>query len=153
MDNSAIKIDGVLLNKLNQFHDQRGAVYHYMKFSSAGFTGFGEVYFSKIFSKVVKGWKLHKNSCQNFCVPYGKLKVVLFDNRSKSATKGLIDEIYLNDSDKYCRLTIPQGIWYAFQSLSDDFTLLTNLINIEHDPSETENLPLDSTEIKYQWIK
>ncbi len=145
-------IDGVRLKKLNQHHDERGAVYHYIKNSSPEFAGFGEVYYSKILSNVVKGWKLHKESIQNFCVPYGILKIVLVDNRKNSKTCGIINEIILNDSDHYCLLTIPPNIWYSFKSLSPDFTLLSNLINIEHNPSEGENLPLNSPKMQYQWM-
>ncbi len=145
-------IDGVKLKKLNQFHDERGAVYHYIKTSSPEFAGFGEVYYSKILSNVIKGWKLHKESVQNFCVPYGILKIVLFDNRKNSKSSGIIDEIILNDSDHYYLLTIPPNIWYSFKSLSPDFTLLSNLINIEHNPSESENIPLNNPKIQYQWM-
>ena len=145
-------IEGVNLRKLNQFHDERGAIYHYIKTSSTEFAGFGEIYYSKIFANVVKGWKLHKESVQNFCVPYGALKIVLVDNRTNSPTYGIINEIILNDSDHYSLLTIPPNIWYSFKSLSPDFTLLSNLINIEHNPSEGENLPLNSPKIQYEWI-
>ena len=151
MDKKTIHIDGVVLHKLNQYHDQRGAVYHCMKSTSLGFYGFGEVYFSKILGGVVKGWKFHKESIQNFCVPYGILKVVLVDKRTESPTYGLVDEIILNDTDQYFRLTIPSKIWYSFRSLSEDYTILTNLINIEHNPAEAENRPLMCSEIEYQW--
>lgn len=151
MHKQAVLIDGVVLHKLNQYHDHRGAVYHYMKSSSPGFAGFGEIYFSKILCNVVKGWKFHKDSIQNFCVPYGILKVVLVDKRTESPTKGLVDEIILNDTDQYFRLTIPPKIWYSFKSLSADFTILSNLINIEHNQAEAENLPLGCSEIEYQW--
>jgi dTDP-4-dehydrorhamnose 3,5-epimerase len=152
MGNSLKNIEGVNLTKLKQFHDERGAVYHYIKTSSPEFAGFGEIYYSKILSNVIKGWKLHKESTQNFCVPYGVLKIVLVDNRTNSTTYGNIIEIILNDSDHYYLLTIPPNIWYSFKSLSLDFTLLSNLINIEHNPSEGENLPLNSSKIQYKWM-
>lgn len=151
MDKHFITIEGVILHKLNQIHDPRGAVYHYMKSTSLGFAGFGEVYFSKILCNVIKGWKYHKDSVQNFCVPYGILKVVLVDKRAESPTHGLVNEIILNDTDEYNRLTIPPKIWYSFKSLSVDFTLLSNLINIEHNTAESESLPIGCSEIEYLW--
>ncbi len=151
MTNQTVQIEGVTLQKINQYHDRRGAVYHFMKSSSVGFIGFGEVYFSKIISNVIKGWKLHKEVTQNFIVPYGILKVVLVDYRKESPTYGLVNEIILNDTDHYFRLTIPPQIWYSFKSLSEDFTLLSNLINFEHDPSESETLIIGTSEIQYQW--
>jgi dTDP-4-dehydrorhamnose 3,5-epimerase len=152
MGNKITNIQGVSLRKLTQLHDERGAVYHYLKTTSPEFAGFGEIYYSKILSNIVKGWKMHKESIQNFCVPYGVLKIVLVDNRKDSPTVGTINEIILNDSDQYYLLTIPPNIWYSFKSLSPDFTLLSNFINIEHNPSEGENLPLNSPKIKYEWV-
>ena len=117
-------IGGVRLLKLNQFRDERGAVYQYIKKSSNEFDAFGEVYFSKILFNVVKGWKFHKESIQNLCVPYGKLRIVLFDDRIESSTRGMIDEILLDDTDEYYLLTIPPKIWYSFKSVSSDFHII-----------------------------
>ena len=45
---------------------------------------------------------------------------------------------------QYRRLTIPPGIWYGFKGLSEEKNLLHNISNIEHDPDEQENVPLET---------
>jgi len=149
--NVKLKIEGVKISKLKQNIDNKGAVYHYINSESPTYKSFGEIYFSKINSGVVKGWKLHKNTIQNMCVPYGELKIVIFDNRFSSKTFGEIDEIYLNDNDEYALLTIPTDLWYSFQSLSKDFTLLTNLIDKKYDSGESETMQIKNDLIPYLW--
>tara|TARA_B110000003_G_C16378070_1_gene429318 strand:+ start:133 stop:591 length:459 start_codon:yes stop_codon:yes gene_type:complete len=145
-------IDGVVLTPLKQIKDERGAVFHVMKNDSETFYSFGEAYFSKINKKIIKGWKLHKEMKQNFCVPYGKLKLVLFDNRINSPSKGVINEIILCDDKNYIRVTIPENIWYSFKCLSDPYCLLLNISNIEHDPLESITMDINTNEIPYSWI-
>lgn len=144
-------IEGVVLTPLKQIKDERGAVFHVMKNNSETFYSFGEAYFSKINEKIVKGWKSHKEMKQNFCVPYGKLKLVLFDNRINSTSKGVINEIILSDDKNYIRVTIPENIWYSFKCLSDDYCLLLNIANIKHKKNESIQMNLNNNIIPYTW--
>jgi len=144
-------IEGVVLTPLKQIKDERGAVFHVMKNDSETFYSFGEAYFSKINKKIIKGWKLHKEMKQNFCVPYGKLKLVLFDNRINSNSKGVINEIILSDDKNYIRVTIPENIWYSFKCLSDDYCLLLNIANIKHNKNESIQMDLNNNIIPYTW--
>ena len=146
------KIEGVVLTPLKQIKDERGAVFHVIKSSEKQFNKFGEAYFSKINNNVIKGWKFHKEMKQNFCVPFGKLKLVLFDNRENSKTKGLINEIILDDYKNYKRVTIPKNIWYSFKCHSDPYCLLLNISNIEHDPLESTTIEINTNKIPYSWI-
>ena len=86
-------IEGVVLTPLKQIKDERGAVFHVMKNNSDTFYSFGEAYFSKINENIVKGWKYHKEMKQNFCVPFGELKLVLFDDRVNSSSREIVNEI------------------------------------------------------------
>ena len=144
-------IEGVVLTPLKQIKDERGAVFHVMKNNSETFYSFGEAYFSKINEKIVKGWKSHKEMKQNFCVPYGKLKLVLFDNRINSTSKGVINEIILSDDKNYIRVTIPENIWYSFKCLSNDYCLLLNIANIKHKKNESIQMNLNNNIIPYTW--
>ena len=145
------KIEGVSITVLAQIEDVRGAVFHVIKSSSATFKSFGEAYISKIRFNVVKGWKYHKKMTQNFSVPYGKIKLVLYDNRSGSKTYGMIDEIYLDDHDNYIRVTLPPRIWYSFKSVSKEYSLLLNIADIEHDRNESKVMDILDNNIPYKW--
>lgn len=144
-------INGVILTKLKQFKDERGAVFHVIKNDSESFYSFGEAYFSKINEEVIKGWKFHKEMKQNFCVPHGRLKLVLFDNRVNSKTRGDINEIILDNEENYIRVTVPENIWYSFKCISSEYCLLLNIANIKHDKEESMQMDLNNDIIPYEW--
>ena len=146
-----MEIEGLTLTPLKQIADERGAVFHYLKVDSPFYQGFGEAYFSKINEEVIKGWKLHKKVSQNFCVPFGTVKIVVFDDREDSSTKGLIEEIILDDQSNYKLLSMPPGLWYSFKCESKGFALLANIIDQTHTPEESINLPLNSKQVPYEW--
>lgn len=144
-------IEGVSVTSLKQIEDKRGAVFHVIKNDSDTFFEFGEAYFSKINRNVIKGWKYHKVMKQNFCVPYGRLKLVLYDNRQNSSTKGCINEFLLDDKENYKRITVPEEIWYSFKCLNEDYCLLLNIASIKHDKNESLQVDLKDNSIPYNW--
>ena len=84
-------IEGVTITPLRQILDERGKVMHMMKNSDAAFSQFGEIYFSRVFPGAVKAWHLHSEMTINYAVPYGKIKLVLFDERDGRPTRGEIN--------------------------------------------------------------
>ena len=144
-------IEGVVVTPLKQINDERGSVFHVMKNNSDTFYSFGEAYFSKIYKNIIKGWKYHKEMKQNFCVPHGRLKLVLFDNRANSESRGEVNEIILDDEENYIRVTVPENIWYSFKCISNDYCLLLNIANIKHDKIESLQMDLYNDKIPYEW--
>ena len=145
------RISGLKLTPLKIISDERGAVLHFLKSDSLTFNQFGEAYFSKINKSIVKGWKKHKKIFQNFCVPYGQIKFVIYDSREDSKTKGIVEEIILDNSTNYNLLSMPSGLWYSFKCLSNDYAILANIIDYAHTPEECESTSLTSKDIPYDW--
>ncbi len=144
-------IRGVIIAPLKQIMDERGAVLHMLRADSALFRGFGEVYFSEVNAGVVKAWKRHKLMTQHFAVPYGRIKLVLFDDRTDSDTCGTVEGLELGRPDRYSLVCVPSGLWYGFQGISHGSSLLANCADLPHDPTESEHLPCDSPSIPYKW--
>ena len=147
----AVKIEGVKLVALREIADERGAVLHMMRNDSPGFTTFGECYFSEVLPGVVKGWKKHQLQTQNLAAPVGRIRIVLFDERSQSSTNGIVEVIDIGRPDSYLRITIPPGIWYAFSCISVEKALLVNCADIPHQPSESETMSLTESHVPYKW--
>ena len=141
-------IDGVLITPLKIIDVPGGNVLHAMKKEDNGFNGFGEAYFSTVEHKVIKGWKRHFEMTLNIVVPIGHIRFVLFDDRDSSQTKGSYQEVSLSRNN-YQRLTVPPMIWFAFEGIAKESSLLLNLASISHRKEEQENLSLD--EIRYKW--
>jgi dTDP-4-dehydrorhamnose 3,5-epimerase len=143
-------IDGIILTPLKQFLDARGKVMHMLRTTDAHFQEFGEIYFSTIFPQAIKGWHLHKKKTCNFTVPIGLVKMVCFDPRSDSLTSGTIQEIFLGP-ENYQLVTLPPLVWYAFQGLGTNASLIANCATHPHDPTEAERADPFSSDIPYKW--
>lgn len=136
-------IDGLTLHPLKRIHVDKGDILHALKSSDDGYCGFGEVYFSEVRSGEVKGWKRHNRMCLNIIVIQGRIRFVVFDDRSDSATQGQFEEIILSPNDNYQRLTIAPGLWMAFQGYSEETSMLMDVIPEPHDPSEADRVEVE----------
>jgi dTDP-4-dehydrorhamnose 3,5-epimerase len=143
-------IDGVVITPLKRIGDERGMVLHMLRRDWDVFEDFGEVYFSTVNLGVVKGWKRHKRMIQNFAVPMGNAKFVLYDDREDSPTMGEVQDVTLGQ-DNYVLLTLPAMIWYGFTGTGDGPTLIANCASLPHDPEETEGRDLSDPAIPYDW--
>lgn len=144
------KIKGILLTPLRRIPDSRGEVMHAMKISDPGFHAFGEAYFSVVFSGQRKGWKKHHEMTLNLVVPAGRISFTAFDDRTDSETQGFCGRVELSP-DHYYRLTVPPGLWLAFEGLDTGLNLLLNLADRLHDPAEATNKALDSDDMPDVW--
>ena len=140
-------INGVLITPLKIISVKGGDVLHAMKSSDDGFVGFGEAYFSVIDYGVIKAWKRHKKMQVNFIVPKGKIRFVLYNDQDGHEFKNY-QEVILS-LNNYSRLTIPPMIWFGFQGLAEESSMLLNLASLEHTINEVDSKPID--EIKYNW--
>ena len=82
------EIDGVRVTPLRRIPDERGAVLHMLREDDEHFERFGEIYFSTVYPGVVKGWHLHREMTLNYAVPMGMVKLVCYDDREGSPTRG-----------------------------------------------------------------
>ena len=143
-------IDGVKISNLKQIPDERGKVMHMLRCDDEVFQGFGEIYFSCIYPGAVKAWHLHKKATLNYAVPYGHIKLVLYDDRDVSSSKGEVQEVFLG-LDNYLLVTIPPRIWYGFKAIGGETAIVANCSSIPHDPKESDQLdPFDSF-VPYDW--
>ena len=141
-------IEGVHLTPIKIIKHPNGDILHALKNFEDSYMGFGEAYFSTVNFNIVKGWKKHQEMILNIVVPVGVIKFVLFDGREQSTTRGKIEEIILS-KDNYQRITVPPGVWMAFQGQGKDLNMLLNIASIPHNPSEAESLPLSNNIIPY----
>ena len=148
-------IEGVIVTPLKQIYHPKGDVFHAMKCVDPGFEGFGEAYFSSIKGGLVKAWKLHSKMTLNLVCIVGKIHFVLYDGREDSSTKGNFFEVTLSPeiADTYRRLTIPPGVWMGFVGIAGDKSVLLNVANIPHDPTEQVNIPIEESDIVFDFNK
>ena len=142
-------IDGVIVTPQREIETPGGNVFHAMKAGDPGFQGFGEAYFSTLEPNYIKPWKRHNRMTLNLLVPVGRIRFVLFDDRPKSPTYQEYQIVTLDKIDHYARLTVPPGVWMAFQSRSEQTSWLINIADFLHDPLEADRLNLG--DIFFNW--
>ena len=150
-----VGIAGALLHPLKVIPTEGGPVMHMLRPGSPllpDFSkGFGEIYFSEVLPGHVKAWKRHTRQTQHFAVPSGLLKIVMYDDRPGSETRGVLCELALGRPEHYGLLRIPVNVWYGFTAMGDAPALICNCADIPHDPTEGQRLPLNDPSIPYQW--
>ena len=143
-------IKGVKIKAIKKVSDERGAIYHMLRNDEDMFSEFGEVYFSLAYPGVVKGWHIHDEMELNYAVVSGMIKLVLFDDRKDSPTKGNILEIFTGD-DNYALVKVPKKVWNGFKCISTEKAIVANCATIPHDPKEISRLDPVNNSIPYDW--
>lgn len=147
---SGSTIDGVHVMPLRRIPDERGTILHMLRNDDPHFLQFGEIYFTTIYRGVVKGWHRHRDMTLNYACPFGRVKLVLFDDRDGSPTRGTLQEVFLGPDD-YALVVIPPGVWNGMKGMSDPFALVANCATHTHDPERTERLDPFGDVIPYDW--
>ncbi len=114
------------------------------------FQGFGEIYFSVVYPGVVKGWHLHRRMTLNYAVVYGMIKLVLYDDRDGSQTRGKVQEVFIGE-EFYALVTIPPGLWNGFKGIGVKPAIVANCATEPHSPDEIVRRESDDPTIPYAW--
>jgi dTDP-4-dehydrorhamnose 3,5-epimerase len=143
-------INGVIVKPLKKIPDERGSIFHMLRCDDNEFEKFGEIYFSLIYPGVVKAWHLHKEMVLNYAVVSGMIKLVLYDDRKKSVTKGSLMELFVGDQN-YCLVKIPAGVWNGFKCVGRKQAIVANCATVPHKPDEIVRMDPFTKKVPYNW--
>ena len=145
-------IDGVKLKKLRPIPDERGVVMEILRSDDELFEKFGQVYLSTVYPGVVKGWHYHKVQTDHFAIIRGMAKVVLYDGREGSPTRGELAELFIGEQNPVL-LKIPPMVLHGVKGIGREPAYMINCptepYNAEH-PDEFRRPP-DDPSIPYDW--
>lgn len=144
-------IDGVIVKQLRSIADERGTIHKMQEATDPEFKGFGEVYFSTVYPGVVKGWHLHEHNVLNYSVIAGMIKLVLFDDREGSPTRGELQELFVGEENR-ALVQIPAGVWNGFKGIGTTTAIVCDLTTLTHGDDVMHRLdPHDNDVIAYDW--
>ena len=143
-------IQGVEIFPLTRIQDERGTVMHMLKSTDPHFQQFGEIYFSVIHPGVIKAWHLHARMTINYAVVVGNIKLVLFDQRPGSSTKGTLQEVCFGQIN-YQLVRVPPGVVNGFTAIGGEKAVVANCADIPHDPTEITRIDPFAPDIPYTW--
>ena len=145
-------IQGVKVTKLKVIPDERGHLMEILRNDEEPFEKFGQVYITTNYPGVVKGWHYHKVQTDNVTCVQGMLKIVLFDNRDNSTTKGEVNEFFVGIHNPIL-VSIPPFIYHGWKNVGEGEAIAVNVPTEPYNPKQPDEyrLPYDTKEIPYDW--
>ena len=129
-------IDGVVVKQLKVIPDERGRLMEILRADDDFFKKFGQVYLTTGYPGVVKGM----------------MKVVLYDSREGSPTKGEVNEFFPGEH-RPILLRIPPLVYHGFKAIGTEEALLINVPTETYNYKEPDEYRVDPhvNDIPYSW--
>ena len=146
-------IDGVVIRPQPTQTDGRGTLCEILDLRW-GVTddGIVSVYQFTIRPGKAKGWHIHRLHDDRIFVSRGELKVVLYDDRDDSPTRGLVNEIHRSELRRDL-MVIPRGVFHAHVNIGQTDAVLVSMPTRAYDHADPDvyRLPLDTDLIPYRF--
>lgn len=145
-------IQDVRTKKLNVLPDERGRVMEILRSDDELFVQFGQIYLTTTYPQVVKAWHLHRRQTDTIATVQGMTKVVLYDGREDSPTRGEINEFFIGQHNPML-IQIPPGVYHGWKCIGREEAMVINCPSEVYRPESPDEyrLPFDSDQIPYRW--
>lgn len=121
-------IDGVLTRARTTHVDHRGRLFEVVNPATDPDFWAKPVVHSYVFTireHTLKGWGVHEQKADRYCLVHGETMTILYDGRPDSPTSGLVQEVPLTAQGTQM-LYIPPGVWHLSVNVAPYETLLLN---------------------------
>lgn len=147
-------IQGVQVKTLNVIPDERGFLMEILRSDDPVFRRFGQIYLTAVNPGAVKAWHYHKKQTDHFCAVKGMAKIVLYDPRRGSPTRGIVNEFFCGDLAPSL-VVIPPMVYHGFKGISGEPTLIINVPTETYNYSQPDEfrLPPHTKKIPYDWAR
>jgi dTDP-4-dehydrorhamnose 3,5-epimerase len=100
----------------------------------------------------ISAWHAHERTLDRLFAIEGLVRIVLFDARSGSPTKGLLNEFRFGEH-RPALVAVPPRVWHGVQNIGDRPARLLNVVDRAYDYEAPDHwrLPADSPEIPYRF--
>ncbi len=148
-------IEGVKVKNLRVIPDERGRLMEILRSDDGEFfSGFGQVYLTTAYPGAIKAWHFHKKQTDNLVCIQGMMKIVLYDPREGSPTRGVINEFFAGTHNPIL-IQVPPFVMHGFKCVSEQEALVVNIpteLYVYNKPDEYR-VPPSSPDIPYDWAR
>jgi dTDP-4-dehydrorhamnose 3,5-epimerase len=142
----------VTVRSLRLVPDDRGYLMEILRADDPEFAAFGQVYVTTVYPGIVKGWHYHKLQTDLLTVVAGNAKIVLFDDRADSPTRGEVREFWVGYLNPVL-IRVPPRVLHGFMACGGQPAMLLNIPDLPYNrlnPDECRVKP-DDPAIPYDW--
>ena len=145
-------IEGVKLKKLKVIPDARGRLMEVLRCDDDFFVKFGQAYMTTAYPGVVKGWHYHKKQIDNFAVVKGMMKVVLYDDREGSPTRGEVNQFFMGEHNPLL-ISVPREVLHGFKCVGETEAMILNCPTEPYNYENPDEYRVDPhhNDIPYDW--
>jgi len=145
-------IEGAVTKKLNLIPDERGRLMEILRRDDEIFIEFGQVYLTTTYPGVVKAWHFHKGQDDFITCVKGMLKLVLYDAREGSKTKGEVNEFFIGDFNPLV-VRVPRMVYHGWKCVSLEEALVINVPTEPYNRKTPDEHRIDPhhNDIPYAW--
>jgi dTDP-4-dehydrorhamnose 3,5-epimerase len=147
-------IDGAAVKRLKLIADERGRLMEMLRSDEALFSRFGQVYMTTTYPQVVKAWHYHKKQDDFICCVKGMLKLVLYDDREGSPTRGRVEEFFIGDHNPSL-VKVPAMVYHGWKCISPEEAIVINVPTEPYNAEAPDEYRLDPhvNSVPYRWEK
>lgn len=146
------KIHDVVIKPLVTHSDDRGYFREILRDDDELLRRFGQTSITKSYPGVIKAFHWHEDQDDLWYVADGMARVVLYDRREDSPTRGETQVIYAGE-DNPVLIYIPTGVAHGYQVLGDKSVVVFYHVTKSYNPAEPDEMriPFDDPEIGFDW--
>jgi dTDP-4-dehydrorhamnose 3,5-epimerase len=147
-------ISGAAVKRLRVIPDERGRLMEMLRSDDSLFRGFGQVYMTTAYPGAVKAWHYHRKQWDHFVCVRGMMKVVLYDGREGSPTRGRINEFFMGEHNPIL-VQIPPLVYHGFKCISEYEAIVINCPTELYNYAEPDEFRIaaHSGDIAYDWAR
>ena len=147
-------IDGVRIKTLKPVCDERGRLMEILRSDDEIFQQFGQVYITTAYPGVTKAWHYHKKQSDFFTTVQGMMKLVLYDDREGSPTRGQINEFFIGVHNPIL-VMIPPRVLHGFKCIGEHEAIVVNCPSEPYNRTAPDEFRVDAHEndIPYDWAR
>lgn len=93
--------------------------------------GVDQVFLSSLIAGASSAWHAHEHSTDRLFVAAGTLRVVLYDNRSGSPSRGM-GETFTLGGDAPGLLIVPPKVWHGIRNIGADTAHVLNAVDVAY---------------------
>lgn len=115
-----------------------------------------QVHMTTTFPGRIRAWGLHQRSTDRLFVVSGLVKIVLFDGRNTSPTKGWINELSVSEKNP-ALVIVPPNLYHGWKNIGTTEAVIINMPTsmYNYDQPDALDMPWDSEQaarlIPYTW--